>query len=193
MAHVMTARPVVAMSARDPVPTDVLRRAQRGDEHAFAEIYEAHAPRLYATCLRLTGDQAAASDVLQDAFVRAWDALPAYRGESALATWLHRIAINTSLEHLRRDARRAIRVQSVESVESTGATSATARDAHVADRLDLERAMATLSSDARIVVVLRAIEGYSYAEISSLTGSSEVALRAQFVRARRTLAEYLER
>lgn len=170
------------------MPADVLRRAQRGDEHAFAEIYELHAPRLYATCLRLTGETAAANDVLQDSFVRAWDALPEYRGDSALATWLHRIAVNASLEHLRREARRLRRVQPVASLESTGAAE---RDAHVAERLDLERAIGTLSADARVVFVLRAVDGYSYAEISDLTGSSEVALRAQFARSRRTLAEYL--
>ena len=185
----MTAAPAMTRAVRKTLDADILRRAQLGDHSAFAEIYHAHAPRLYATCLRLAGEQAAANEVLQDTFVRAWDALPGYRGESALATWLHRIAVNTALGHLRQDARRMQRVQPVETVESAGAA---ARDAHVAERLDLERAIARLSPDARSVFVLRAIEGYSYAEISTFTGSSEVALRAQFARARRTLAEYLE-
>ncbi len=187
--QLMKSDPPLALPTPTTVDAAVLRRARRGDDRAFAEIYHAHAPRLYATCLRLTGERAAASDVLQDTFVHAWNALPEYRGESALATWLHRIAVNTSLQQLRGDRRRLQRVQPVEAVESTGAA---ARDAHVAERLDLERAIASLSADARTVFVLRAIEGYSYAEIGDLTGSSEVALRAQYARARRTLAEYLE-
>ena len=170
----------------DRMPPDTVSRATAGDEEAFAVLYHAHAPRMYATCLRLAGgDVDSACDALQDAFVRAWRALPDWRGDSAVSTWLHRIAVNTSLERLRRDARRHARVQGSDSLDALNAQSP---DGHVSERLDLERALARLTSAARTLFVLREIEGYSYAEISELTGTTEMALRAQLVRTRRLLA-----
>ncbi len=172
-------------------PSDeAVARAQAGDEVAFAHLYHAHAPRLYATCLRLAGgDIDGASDALQDAFVRAWDALPGWRGESAFGTWLHRIAVNTSLERLRRESRREARVFATDAPDTLDAAAA---HEPLAERLDLERAIARLPDPARTAFVLREIEGYSYAEIHELTGTSEVALRAQLVRTRRLLARHLD-
>ncbi len=92
------------MPATSPTLTtidDVVRRAQNGDVAAFETIYRANTTAIYALCRRMVGDERDARDLVQDVFVRAWQRLPTFRGQSALATWLHRLAVNVVLEHLR--------------------------------------------------------------------------------------------
>src|SRR5207247_6571303 len=89
-----------------PELTDRVRRAQDGDETAFRELYDEHAGRIYALCLRLTGDAATAQERTQDAFVRAWERLRSFRGDSAFGTWLHRLAVNVVLMERRGRGRR---------------------------------------------------------------------------------------
>ena len=93
-----------------PELTDLVRRARDGDETAFRELYHEHAGRIYALCLRLTGDAAAAEERTQDAFVRAWERLATFRGESAFGTWLHRLTVNVVLMERRGSRRRERRV-----------------------------------------------------------------------------------
>src|SRR2546423_8728867 len=90
--------------------TALVRRAQHGDEGAFRDLYREHVGRIYALCLRLTGDAAAAAERTQDAFIRAWERLRTFRGESAFATWLHRLAVNVVLMERRGSGRRERRV-----------------------------------------------------------------------------------
>src|SRR5256885_9340591 len=78
-------------------PTDLIHRAQQGDQAAFEALYRAHAGRVYALCLRLTADAAQAEERTQDAFVRAWERLASFRGESAFSSWLYRITVNEVL------------------------------------------------------------------------------------------------
>src|SRR5206468_1587814 len=83
---------------RRPADDDALvARARGGDVDAFELLYRAHSARVYALCLRLTGDTAQAVELAQDVFIRAWEALPDFRGEASVATWLHRIAVNAML------------------------------------------------------------------------------------------------
>ena len=174
----------------DAPPEETLARARAGDAEAFGRLYQAHAGQVYALCLRLTADHAEAAEAMQDAFVRVWQKLPAFRGDSALGTWIHRIAVNTVLERRRADGRRTARVESTASVEELHPA---ARPELVDERLDLDAALARLSSSARTVFVLHAMEGYAFREIAELTGATEVALRSQLHRARRQLLELLDR
>ena len=81
---------------------DLVRAAATGDARAFEGLYRKHSRRVYAVVWRLAGGQAArADDLVQEAFIRAWQALPAFRFESAFSTWLHRLAVNTALMQLR--------------------------------------------------------------------------------------------
>ncbi len=93
-----------------PAPAaDLVARAQAGDQTAFRELYREHAGRVYALCLRLTGDGRDAEERTQDVFVRLWDKLSSFRGESAFSSWLHRLAVNVVLnEGLGIDLERAI-------------------------------------------------------------------------------------
>jgi len=89
---------------------DVVRRAQHGDVRAFESIYHTHAPAVYALCRRMVGDEQQARELVQDAFVRAWERLTSFRGHSSLATWLHRLAVNVVLERLRSSRRDTLRL-----------------------------------------------------------------------------------
>src|SRR2546428_7778062 len=78
-------------------PTDLIHRAQQGDRAAFEALYRAHSGRVYALCLRLTADRGLAEERTQDAFVRAWERLATFRGESAFSSWLYRLTVNEVL------------------------------------------------------------------------------------------------
>src|SRR2546428_9862389 len=90
-------------------PTDLIQRAQQGDRAAFEALYRAHSGRVYGLCLRLTADRALAEERTQDAFVRAWERLATFRGESAFSSWLHRLTVNEVLLGRRAERRRGQR------------------------------------------------------------------------------------
>ncbi|OLD00823.1 MAG: hypothetical protein AUI33_00040 [Ignavibacteria bacterium 13_1_40CM_2_61_4] len=173
-----------------PVADDLVARAQAGDQTAFRDLYRQHAGRVYALCLRLTGDAYAAEERTQDVFVRLWDKLRLFRGESAFSSWLHRLAVNVVMNEHRTTGRRERRVATTENPE--------ALERHVGHSseglsIDLERAIAELPDGAREVFVLYDVEGYGHGEIASLTGIAEGTSKAQLFRARRLLREKLER
>ena len=172
------------------VVIDQVRRAQAGDQAAFREIYHQELGRVYALCLRLAGDRTEAEELTQDVFVRAWERLASFRGESAFSSWLHRLAVNTVLEARRKRRRREARVLVVEDpavLERPGV------EARPGLRIDLERAIATLPEGAREVFLLHDVEGYGHAEIAGLCGIAEGTSKAQLFRARRLLRKALER
>ena len=145
---------------------------------------------MYALCLRLTGDAGAAEERTQDVFVRAWDKLRSFRGESAFSSWLHRLAVNVVMNERRTTIRREQRVTPMATPEvlERGKGEPT-----VGLSIDLERAIAALPEGAREVFVLYDIEGYSHMEIAELTGIAEGTSKAQLFRARHLLREQLNR
>ena len=145
---------------------------------------------MYALCLRLTGDAGAAEERTQDVFVRAWDKLRSFRGESAFSSWLHRLAVNVVMNERRTTFRREQRVTPMATPEvlERGKGEPT-----VGLSIDLERAIAALPEGAREVFVLYDIEGYSHGEIAELTGIAEGTSKAQLFRARHLLREKLNR
>jgi RNA polymerase sigma-70 factor (ECF subfamily) len=183
------------MSGADPAPMTVERelvsRAQRGDVAAFEELYRASSGRVFALCLRMSRDRERATELLQDVFVRVWEKLGLYRGESSFTTWVHRLAVNVVLEAERREKRRSDRFE--ENDGEDGMEFGVARTDSVHDRLDLQQAIAALPPGARRVFVLHDIEGYQHNEIAHMTGLAEGTLRAQLHRARKLLMEVLER
>ncbi|HEX5634590.1 MAG TPA: RNA polymerase sigma factor [Gemmatimonadales bacterium] len=171
----------------DARQSEEIRRAVAGDADAFGRLYRAHVGRVYAVCLRLEGDAARAEELTQDVFVRAWEALPGFRGESAFGTWLHRLAVNVVLGDRRAAWRRDRRVLAVEEPEALERP----RELDPALALDLEDAIASLPPGARAVFVLHDMEGYQHAEIAAMTGIAEGTSKAQLFRARRLLRERL--
>jgi RNA polymerase sigma-70 factor, ECF subfamily len=167
---------------------DWIRRARAGDADAFEPLYRAHTSRVFAIALRLTGDRQHALDVMQDAFVRAWERIDSFRGESAFGTWLYRLTVNVALESRRSDVRRLRRVA---PADPATLTLHAGRGDDPAARVDLERAIRELPEKARVVFVLHDIEGYNHAEIARLTGRAEGSVRAQLSRAREALRTML--
>lgn len=165
------------------------RRAQRGDVEAFERLYRTHGPRVRALCLRLCADARRADEAAQDAWVRAWERLSSWRGESAFSTWLHRLTVNVVLTSFRAEKRRDARV----TLDDDGEADAAAAAGDPGDAIDLERAIARLPRGARTVFVLHDVEGYQHAEIAAMTGLAEGTLRAQLWRARKLLMEMLDR
>ncbi len=172
-------------------PTDLIRRAQQGDHAAFEALYRAHVGRVYALCLRLTADAAQAEERTQDAFVRAWQRLSTFRGDSAFATWLYRLTVNAVLLARRAERRRTDRV--VAHDDPAALERPTERSSGPGTGLDLERAVAGLPAGAREVFVLHDVEGYRHEEIAELTGVAVGTSKAQLFRARRLLREALNR
>ena len=170
--------------------TDPIQRAKAGDPDAFRILYEGHVGRIYALCLRLAGDPAKAEELVQDTFVRAWEKLPGFRGESAFGTWIFRIAINVALADRRTTGRREARIGPVADPE---ALPAVGRPSDPEARLDIEAAIAGLPAKARAVFLLYDVEGYQHAEIAEMTGIAEGTSKTQLFRARRLLREALAR
>jgi len=170
--------------------TDAVRRAAAGDADAFEAVYRAHAGRVYALCLRMSADAALAKELTQDVFVRAWEKLGTFRGDSAFGSWLHRLAVNVVLADRRITKRRS----EDELGDEDGPMPPPATPAGSPElKLDLERAIAALPPMARQVLVLYDIEGYQHAEVGALLGIAEGTSKAHLFHARRLVREALER
>ena len=167
----------------------LVRRAQRDDRSAFDALYAQHVGRVYAVCLRMSASRMEAERLTQDVFVRAWQRLSTFRGESAFGSWLYRLTVNVVLQDSRSTRRRDAHLTVLpepEMFENLRGTSA-----HDDERLDLEQAIATLPPGARQVLVLHDIEGYKHEEIAKMTNTAVGTVKAQLHRARKLLRERL--
>lgn len=182
----MAAEPMADGGARRLDPVDLVQRAANGDSVAFEQLYRLHAARVHAVCLRLSRDPAHAEDCTQEAFIRAWRALPRFEARSAFGTWLHRIAVNVVLER-RRSAGPLLEFVGELPEESPEAA---LPDTPV-EEAELEAAIASLPEGARDALVLCAIHGYTSAEAGAMLGLAEGTCKAQVHRARLLLRERL--
>ena len=164
-----------------------IRQAQRSDARAFEALYRLHVDKVYGLCLRMTGNVSEAEDCAQEAFIQAWNKLNKFRGDSAFATWLHRIAVNTVLGRIRKSKREQDRIQTVADTRpeplETGDTG---------ELRDLVAAVDRLPEGARHVFVLHAVYGYTHEEAAGMLGIAAGTSKAQLHRARRLLAQQLE-
>ncbi len=180
----------------------LVRAAQAGDAAAFAALYDAHAPRLFAVCVGLAGNRTDAAELLQDTFVRAWEGLGTFRGQSAFSTWLHRVAVNVMLLEERTRRRRVQRVAVASEIApdshhgdtaSMGLPDRAASTVDIGLHLDLETAIARLPEGARRVFILHDIAGYEHAEIAAQLGIAEGTSKSHLFRARRLLRGMIDR
>jgi RNA polymerase sigma-70 factor (ECF subfamily) len=163
---------------------DLVARARAGDAAAFDVLVRRHQDRLYGVALRMTGDPDDAQDVVQDALEHAWRALPRFRQDAQLSTWLVRIVINRC-----RDLRRG-RHQAAVPPDETLADAGTPLEAvvEVRGRQDaVVAAIARLPFDQRAALVLHTFDGRSQAEVARLLGTTESAVKVRIHRARRAL------
>jgi len=167
---------------------DCIARAQQSDMQAFESLYRMHVDKIYGLCLRMTGNVSEAEDCAQEAFIQAWNKLDRFRGDSAFATWLHRIAVNAVLGRMRKSKREHDRIQ-----VAADASAAPASIADDGELRDLSDAVDRLPEGARHVFVLHAVYGYSHDEASKMLGIAPGTSKAQLHRARRLLAQQLEK
>jgi len=162
--------------------------AQQGDSRAFEALYRRTSDRVYSVCLRMSGDSDRATELVQDVFVRVWQKLPGFRGDSQFTTWLHRLTVNLVLQERRSRGRREAREIGTDDLDRFGRA---ARRSMPGTKVDLERAIAALPDKARRVLVLRDVEGYKYDEIARMTGVTLGTVKAQIHRARGLVKEAL--
>ena len=165
--------------------------ARAGDQLAFEKLYRSHCDRIFGLCWRMCGgDRALAEDMVQEAFVRAWNKLHLFRGESKFGTWLHRLAVNVVLSDRRIRVKRLQREQTFgDDIERVQVGD---RDVFAGLRKDLEAAIAGLPERARTVLVLYDIEGYRHKEIAEMTGMAVGSSKAQLHRARKLVQGILK-
>ncbi len=172
---------------------DVVARCRRGELGAFEEIYQRYSHRLYNVAYRMTGNATDADDLLQEIFLQVHRRLDTFRGEAALGTWLHRLAVNCCLDHLRSRQGRQGRVtgflEDQEDPEPEAAASW--RPDTVLDRLELERAIAKLPPRYRAAFVLYDIEGHEHHEVGEMLGIAIGTSKSLVHKARKRLRHFL--
>jgi RNA polymerase sigma-70 factor, ECF subfamily len=172
---------------------ELVRRAQAGDRVAFEQLYRDNIGRVYALCFRMAGTADLAEELAQDVFVRAWQKLGSFRGESAFSSWLHPLTVNVALSERRSRRRRVARVTTTDDLTAFERPGPPTRSDGPEAGFDLERALATLPPGARAVFVLHDVEGYKHGEIAERTGVATGTSKAQLHRARKLLREALKR
>lgn len=176
--------------ARAADDTLLINAARGGDRRAFEALYRLHVGRVHALCLRLTAHVETAEEMTQEAFVRAWQRLAGFRGESSFATWLHRLAVNVVLDQWRAQRPWYRRMTSIDDDTEFAALEHRPAVSH-ADHHDLESAIRRLPPGARAVLVLHDIEGWQHDEIAARSGIAVGTSKAHLHRARNLLKEWL--
>ena len=172
----------------------LVERCRQGELGAFEEVYRAHSRKLYGVAVRMLGNPADAEDMLQDIFLAAHRKLDSFRGESALGTWLYRLAVNLCLDYLRSRAGRAI--QMTDALDDEPGLP-DARSQGLAERtvtkMDLERALAQLPEGCRTAFVLHDVQGLEHREVGEIMGIAEGTSKSQVHKARMRLRTLLSR
>ena len=177
------------LRAREP---ELIEACRRGDHDAFRELFEAWRHRVYSIALRYTGDEAAAMDIAQDSFVKLFDSIQTFRGESSFQTWVFRLVVNRCFDHRRRN-RRLVPIP-----EGFLSTLRAAADS-LADLVRSEQcqtiraAVDRLPAQLRLVVTLRYTEGMAYEEIAEVLGCSPGTVASRLNRAHKALERKLAR
>ena len=174
---------------------DLILRAQKGDEAAFAEIFERYKRRVFALCLRLTRVPADAEDLTQDVFLLLFRKISTFRGESAFSTWLHRMVANVAFMHLRKKTRPPVSLDDLgPSPDEPARREVADHDLRLKgciDRITLERAIAELPPGYRAVYALYELQGYGHHEIAEIMNWSVGNSKSQLHKARRKLRAWI--
>ncbi len=182
------------------VDQQLVERAQSGDKHAFELLVAKYQRRLGRLISRFVRDAAEAEDVTQDAFIKAYRALPSFRGDSAFYTWLYRIGINTAKNHLLAQGRRAPTTTAYDSEEAEDFEDASLLHEVATPENELmskqvvevvNASLQQLPDDLRVALTLREIEGLSYEEIAAVMNCPVGTVRSRIFRAREAVAENL--
>ena len=178
---------------------ELVARAGAGDQEAFEQLVRDNQNRVYSLAVRLVGDREEAADLAQEAFLRAWQGLAAFQGESSFATWIYRLTTNVCIDYLRRKKRRqevepAVSLDDEDSgwAEPADAGQDPQRKLEEAERSRaLSRGLERLPEHQRQVLVMRELSGLSYQEIGAATGLDLGTVKSRIARARLALRKIL--
>jgi RNA polymerase sigma-70 factor (ECF subfamily) len=174
---------------------ELVKRAQRGESEAFADLFHAHKARIYSICLRMTNNTAQAEDLTQDAFLQVFRKLSTFKGNSALSTWLYRIAVNTVLMNFRKKALKQISLDEPSSQDATIVRreygSRDSRLSGAVDRITLARVIKDLPTGYRTIFLLHEVEGYEHQEIAKILDCSVGNSKSQLHKAKLRIREFL--
>lgn len=179
---------------------ELVERAKKGDESAFEVLVTDNEKRIYNLCRRLTGNPEDAAELTQEAFLNAWRGLGRFQGESSFSTWLYRLASNACIDFLRKEKRRQNLSMTVSLDDEEEARQVELPDERYTPERELERTevrqavaagLERLTPEHRQVLVMREINGLSYAEIGAVLGLEEGTVKSRIARARNALRKVL--
>lgn len=163
--------------------SELIEQAKQGDREAFKQLYLIHHKRVYGICYRLSGQAFLAEEATQETFVRLWQKLPLFRGDSQFSTWLHSMTVNQALSSIKQHKSFWSRFISLPDHTEMGQVEMQYEE--------LDKLLIKLPERARMVFVLFAIEGYQHNEIALLLNIAQGTSKAQYHRARKLLQEMM--
>jgi RNA polymerase sigma-70 factor, ECF subfamily len=194
-ANAFNAVPDTESTRENESERSLVQRAQRGDEQAFATLFQLHKKRVYSVCLMMTKDTAEAEDLTQETFLQVFRSVGSFRCDSAFSTWLHRVAVNTVLMKLRRRKSPAVSLDEPVSPESPSLRreigTADPRLSGTIDRIALHRAMQELPEGCRKIFGLHEVEGYQHHEIAEMLDCSVGNSKSQLHKAKMKMRDLL--
>jgi len=165
----------------------IIDRCVKGDQKAYYEIYKLYSKAMYNICYRITGVQEVAEDVLQEAFVNAFQNIKSYQGRASFGAWLKKIVINKAISHMRKHQLQMVELDDKLDIREEGDD-----DVDLILKVDaIREAIQKLPNGFRIVFSLYLLEGYDHKEISEILGISESTSKSQYNRAKKKLKEIL--
>ena len=182
-------RSPIPFPSKDLSGDELVARIHAGDAGAFEALYRQHAPRLFALSCRMAGSTEDGEDLLQEIFLQAYRKLGSFKGDSALGTWLYRLALNHCLDYVR--SRQAKMNKLTETLDADTSFEPTARRDTPIARMDLERAVERLPEGCREAFVLHDVEGFDHKEVAGLLGIAEGTSKSQVFKARMKLRGFL--
>ncbi|HET6178997.1 MAG TPA: sigma-70 family RNA polymerase sigma factor [Candidatus Sulfotelmatobacter sp.] len=196
LATEANAIPAATIKGRDDSQINLVKRAQLGDEEAFATLFQQHKNRVYSVCLLMTKDVAEAEDLTQEAFLQVFRTVSSFRGDAAFSTWLYRVAVNTVLMKLRRrKAPPTISLDEPVNPESPSLRRDFGKSdpdlTGVVDRIALRRALQELPEGCRTIFALHEVEGYQHHEIAQLLDCSIGNSKSQLHKAKLKMRDLL--
>ncbi|MCX6254426.1 MAG: RNA polymerase sigma factor [Bacteroidia bacterium] len=165
----------------------LVEKARQGDQQAMHKLYRMYLPAMYNSCIRIVANQFDAEDIIQESFISAFSEINRFRGESSFGTWLKRIVINKSLNHIRSKKLSIVNYENIQ-IEDTDSE---VDDLPYISMEIIHEGIKSLPEKARVVLNLYLLEGYMHKEIAGMLGISESTSRSQYIRAKDLLKDIL--